>query len=704
MPTTVFSMQITRVNDDYQVTTITSPSGNPVGNFKPIYILPYQKEAMSLALEAPAYYSAQWHGEGADEFFQALKDLHLATENGFNPDLCEQVGKDLYKALFGDNHKLEQALAMTLAACSAAEPARIELRFSDEAVELATYPWELMFGQERNFLFSTPIAGLVRYIACNLPFAALPQSDRLRLLLVSSRPVDDLLVKLPGDEKAAITSALSDSLRDESIRIDVLPKADRLKSTWEQLNEYLIKHKGDNAPHIFHFDGHGGFGRLCPACKVLNRAAEPKCRKCGASLQGTAQGYLAFEDRSGCAEWINAQQLAVRLTGGGVRLACLSACKSAVMGGNSVFTGMAPALIQAGIPAVVAMQFSISVNASEKFIGTFYQCLSNGDTLVSAVSQARANMFIDPNAWYRPVLYLRTDDKNPDGSLISPLGLIGSPGSYLRVTKKHGIDQRKAVTTFAGMIMPEYQAKNQSMLLIEADPKAGKSTAMEKFATICDLHSSKRQLLFVRFAPWNEFAPVTLVNTIMYRLGVNAESNPRFNQLAGFLKAKEFSSGSSSSGLPVGQQADQEVEWRKLAKDFCGQLRDICKETMVILLIDDFQIIADKDSGKWLKEYFLPEARNINQVAKQNFIIVIAGEKGLREVSGRGWPEVAFLDVINDIDIDDVQELAMREEYGIRLSREQAEFYKNKANGNMEKLKDLLDGAVGMVKFKVPPS
>jgi CHAT domain len=267
-------------------------------------------------------------------------------------------------------------------------------------------------------LFSTPKAGLVRYITCKIPSPRLLESEKLHLLLVSARPVDPLLQRLPGTEKATISAALVDSLRADSIQVNVLPRADRFKTTWDLLNEWLINNKGENAPHIFHFDGHGGYGKLCK-CGTLNRAVADHCWLCDCTLISNAEGFLAFEKTDSGTEWISAHKLSNLLSGAGVRLAVLSACKSAVMSGKSVFNGMAPALIQARIPAVVAMQYSIAAEAAEKFIKAFYQSLSNGDSLVSAINQARAGLFVDQTAWYRPVLYLRTDESNPDGKLLS---------------------------------------------------------------------------------------------------------------------------------------------------------------------------------------------------------------------------------------------------------------------------------------------
>jgi hypothetical protein len=107
------------------------------------------------------------------------------------------------------------------------------------------------------------------------------------------------------------------------------------------------------------------------------------------------------------------------LADAGVRLAVLTACKSAVVAGQSVFSGMGPALIQAGVPAVVAMQFSVTVDAAKSFTRSFYLALAQYAPVTKAMGLARAALFVDETAWYRPVLYLRMDAKNPEGKLFA---------------------------------------------------------------------------------------------------------------------------------------------------------------------------------------------------------------------------------------------------------------------------------------------
>ncbi|MDI7277912.1 MAG: CHAT domain-containing protein, partial [Anaerolineae bacterium] len=114
----------------------------------------------------------------------------------------------------------------------------------------------------------------------------------------------------------------------------------------------------------------------------------------------------AFERAGGGADWRSAENLAAALfRNPQVRLAVLSACRSGTVGGALVFSGAGPALIGAGVPAVVAMQCEVPLYATVAFAEAFYAALAERLPLVQAVANARTHL--DDEMWYRPALYLR---------------------------------------------------------------------------------------------------------------------------------------------------------------------------------------------------------------------------------------------------------------------------------------------------------
>jgi len=92
-------------------------------------------------------------------------------------------------------------------------------------------------------------------------------------------------------------------------------------------------------------------------------------------------------------------------------LVFLSACGTGVVKGVSVFNGIAPGLIQIGIPAVVAMQGSPPDASSMRFVERFYGSLAKGKRVPEAVNGGRRAIFRSrPLAWFMPVVYLRSSD------------------------------------------------------------------------------------------------------------------------------------------------------------------------------------------------------------------------------------------------------------------------------------------------------
>ena len=88
-----------------------------------------------------------------------------------------------------------------------------------------------------------------------------------------------------------------------------------------------------------------------------------------------------------------------------IRFALLTACESASVAGSSLFNGLAPGLIMAGVPAVIGMQYRISDDFASSFAIKFYSALLQRKDVVEALTVARAMLL--RSAWYSPALDLR---------------------------------------------------------------------------------------------------------------------------------------------------------------------------------------------------------------------------------------------------------------------------------------------------------
>jgi CHAT domain-containing protein len=110
--------------------------------------------------------------------------------------------------------------------------------------------------------------------------------------------------------------------------------------------------------HALHYMGHGGFD------------------------QRTGRGVLIFEDERGYGVPLDGSTLGVLLRDvPTLRLAFLNACDTARVTkqeGLDPFAGVAAAMVMAGIPAVVAMQFPITDGAAIRFANRLYPLLADG--------------------------------------------------------------------------------------------------------------------------------------------------------------------------------------------------------------------------------------------------------------------------------------------------------------------------------------
>ena len=379
------------------------------------------------------------------EYFTApeqawMVKAQLLAENAlvFHPHCRQMIGQVLYRALIPPQSKVERLLNESIQiAKTRGVQLLVQLKFEEDAVQIARlpdYPWELIH-DGTGFLLHNQV-GFSRYIA----FPAVPPSlsavEQVNVLLISSGASDRSLGfnPLPKKERSTIAESLKAAIGSQRIRLEELPQP-----TLDELAAYLTQHSGKEAPHLLHFDGHGLLGKQCSECRRMHKGTKAQqCKRCSTPLPD-AQGYLLFEDEYGDPDYISASQLGTLLQQtrqsdgthqtGGVAALVLSACQSGMaIEGESVFQGTAQNLIYHGVPAVVAMQYSVSVEGAIAFAKQFYQSIGEKNSLAVAVSQGRAMMRVDQNQWYRPVLYLRWRD-NEGGQLFAE----EKPTSQLRI-------------------------------------------------------------------------------------------------------------------------------------------------------------------------------------------------------------------------------------------------------------------------------
>jgi len=265
---------------------------------------------------------------------------------------------------------------------------RLELMLDPRDPNLAAFqafPWELLRQPDTpEFPVLSRRQPLVRYLAVPKPVYAANRPAVLRILVVAANPRSGgLRGSLDIDRELHNLQQAVGSAPNLEI---VTPQAPTLTS----LRQALL----DQECHVLHFIGHGGL------------EAENEER------------VLFFESGSGSADPVRGKDLLNKLTDfPTLRLAFLNACESGAVSAISAppafdpFAGVANSLVLGGLPAVIAMQFTVSDQAAIAFSRSFYQRLAQGDPVDAAVAEGRQAMHSANSAgfeWATPVLFMRT--------------------------------------------------------------------------------------------------------------------------------------------------------------------------------------------------------------------------------------------------------------------------------------------------------
>lgn len=196
----------------------------------------------------------------------------------------------------------------------------------------------------------------------------------LRVLVVVGDPNDERL--LAEDEVRAIVRGLATfhgRLYSEVLRA---PSRTELMRELDQVQ-----------PNVLHFIGHGD---------VREDDAMPRLELADRS------------DRSGRRWWLTRDELANALSGKPPRLVVLNACRTADVNVAEGSWGIAEALAELGVLAVVSMQGDIPSAASVAFTAAFYESLGHGQAVDAAVSAGRhavqAETDLERRDWALPSL------------------------------------------------------------------------------------------------------------------------------------------------------------------------------------------------------------------------------------------------------------------------------------------------------------
>jgi hypothetical protein len=339
------------------------------------------------------------------------------------------------------------------------------LWISEECSELHRFRWERLFmpldNQWRalaNFN-QTPFS---RFTRLPLRDPATGTTDRpLKVLVAISNPQD--LAELPGElaevevekEIKNFYEAVKDfpevfvtfapgrtGIKDAGLLAALVPPRFRViqneSTTIKLIQRELAQH------HILHFTGHGTFEKgkrkELPAAGVRSPTvrdgfvAQPEA-PADARATDTASTpqplppnkratWLVMEDNDGNAEKIEDASLVHNLMQRGdnrlPRLIFLSSCDTSRYDERNprAFNSLGPRLVEAGFPAVVAMQDKVPVDVAGELTRNFYSNLLEEGVIDSALNRSRWFLYDRSHLldnWTIPVLFMRT----PRGQLFT---------------------------------------------------------------------------------------------------------------------------------------------------------------------------------------------------------------------------------------------------------------------------------------------
>lgn len=251
-----------------------------------------------------------------------------------------------------------------------------------DALNLAmAQPWELLYDPFiETFLCQRDRTPITRFLTTPEPRIPrrLGAKENIRVLVLDCTPQDCNYFD-PEKEKQEIQKNLR---RTDRFEVNFLSNP-----ALDDLRDRLIQRDF----HIVHFIGHGCFD------------------------ESTGEGLLAFTDDQRNTLPVSGERLAAELdVCPSLRLVVLNSCFGATVprkGGWDPYSGVATALVRAGLPAVVAMQFTVSYDATRSFSRAFYRSLGQMRSVEMAVSEGRYAIYVGESGspeWATPVLFLNS--------------------------------------------------------------------------------------------------------------------------------------------------------------------------------------------------------------------------------------------------------------------------------------------------------
>ncbi len=338
--------------------------------------------------------------------------LRLIERRAADADLLKDVGLELYKWLFpGPIHThfhQTEAVART-------ENTKMRLRLRVEAEEIASLPLEFIYRETGGYFIAiNPDTVLSRYLSMPMPPGYVRRREGpLHMITIIADPTDQ--TRLPPDEwESIIEEALAEPLENGQMTLRTIKRATR-----KEIRDALLQQE----PDIIQFVGHG--------------------------IYRDGKGYLALVDEDTHRTWlVDDEQFANLYLGHDdhLGLVSLATCQSAKSDDPQGFSGIAPKLVQRGVPAVLAMQYEVYIETAKVFLEDFYTSVAARKPIDWATQSARnaisLEIGLDNREFATPVLYMRAKDGDVFRTVSST---SGSLEDALRKAKARALEAAAAL-------------------------------------------------------------------------------------------------------------------------------------------------------------------------------------------------------------------------------------------------------------------
>jgi len=282
----------------------------------------------------------------------------------------------------------------------------LRLRLALQPPAVAGLPWELLFDAARNAVLAADVRTPVVRRETQFHHVGVTRSLR-------TQPPIRILLAIPDDPSGQIDTARAAQQMTELVSCIGPPRA-HLTFCRGRCDVLTLRQAMDAAqPDILHIVAHGA-----PAGLLLWQQDQPA--------------------------WVSppALRTIVQQTPS-IKLVLLNACWSGHSAEHQAFSTFGPQLLQAGVPAVIAMQFAVADRMASDFSADLYTELLAGPRpgqIDRAVSHARSNLYVRNPAspeFATPVLWLNSADGvifEPDAppaarSSTAPVPTDGAPAA-----------------------------------------------------------------------------------------------------------------------------------------------------------------------------------------------------------------------------------------------------------------------------------